>query len=250
MNKIENNFKHIIFIVFRTTIIMKKIFNQKIISILFLLAIFQVLPGQNILTNPGFESGATGWNSFWSRDGKGSAAVVSDTVHSGSKALHIIYKGIQDWSFACNTSYSVSSGDLIEISAWVSADSITGDAELSVELIDSNNNVINWIYGSCVFSKKGSTYVQFSNKFIIPSNTRKIIPRLVGSRYCNIFVDDISVAIDANVILPDKKVMLYNDTLQVSISYPSMTISALNKITSKIYNTEPKYEYTVSSIDT
>ncbi len=138
---------------------------------------------------------------------------------------------------------------MVEVSAWVLVDSVNSDAELSVELLDSSNNVINWVYGSCTFSKKCDTFYQFSNKFIIQAKASKIISRLVGSKYCNIFVDDISVAVDSNILVPDKKAMLSNDTLQVSISYPSMIISTLNKLTNKTYNTDPIYEYAITSVD-
>ena len=209
-----------------------------------------ILTGQNLLTNPGFESGVYGWSSFWSRDGKGSAVIITDTVHSGNNALHILYDGSQDWSFSSNTAYSASPGDLVEISAWVLADSIHSDAQFSVELLDSNNNVFSWVYGSCAFTKDSTSYSQFSKKFIIPANTRKILPRLVGSNYCDIFVDDLSVVIDSNIIIPDKQIILDNDTLQVGISYPSMIISTYNKLSHKTYITEPLNEYSVTSVDT
>jgi len=44
--------------------------------------------------------------------------------------------------------FAVKTGDLYELSVWVNASSSFADAQLSVELIDSTNTVINWIYGT------------------------------------------------------------------------------------------------------
>lgn len=231
--------------------LIRSIYRQTIESlvILYLLFGFQILSGQNLINNPGFETGITGWSGFWSRDGLGSAEIESDTVHSGERALHILYNGTEDWAISNDSSFRVIPGDLVELSAWSLVDSINSYAEFSVELLDSSKSVIDWNFGSCLFAKGSDTFNYFSNRFIIPPNVSYMIPRLVGGDFCNIYIDDLSLVIDSNVIKKDNKVVLDNDTLQVSISFPSMIISAFNRLTNITYNTDPKYEYTVISVD-
>ena len=54
----------------------------------------------NLITNGDFEQGMTGWNALWTREANtGKSEIVSDIVHSGTKAVKIEYSGTQDWSF-------------------------------------------------------------------------------------------------------------------------------------------------------
>ncbi len=119
---------------------------KKLIGILLFFLTFTVAFGQNLISNGGFESGTTGWSGWWSRDNKGTATVVSTSAYSGTKALQVTYTGSQDWSYTINKEYSVKTGDLFELSAWVNASSAFSDAQLSVELKDSTGTVTNWVY--------------------------------------------------------------------------------------------------------
>src|SRR5664279_4536249 len=121
---------------------------KNILGLLLILTV-NTLFGQNLITNGGFESGTSNWSNWWSRDTKGNATVVSSPVNTGTKALQVIYPGSADWSYAVNKQFLVSTGDLIELSAWVNASSDFSDAQLSVVLIDSLGTVTNWVYGTC-----------------------------------------------------------------------------------------------------
>ena len=215
-----------------------------------LLFTFDVSFAQNLITNPGFESGTTGWGGWWSRDGKGSATIVNSPVNSGSKALQVVFPGTQDWSYPVNKQYTVKTGDLYEISAWVNASSSFADAQLSVELIDSTNTVINWMYGTCAFTNTGGQNKQFTSSFSIPAKVKKIVLRLMGYGPCNFFVDDVSMTLLGNSSGSSKTYTLENSRLKTAISYPSMKISTLDKLNNVTYTTESLYEYTVASIDT
>jgi hypothetical protein len=209
----------------------------------------QLVFAQNLITNGGFETGVSGWSSWWSRDGKGSAIVVNSPVYSGSKALEVSYNGSQDWSFGVNQNFSVEEGDIFELSAWVNAESISSDAQLSIELKDANGNVINWVYGTCSFEETNGQFIQFKSSFIVPANVGKILPRLIGTGPCHIFVDDISMIHIGNTIGSSKTYTLENEKLKSEISYPSMKISTFNKVNNKTYINEPINEFTVTSVD-
>jgi hypothetical protein len=154
---------------------------MKIISSLVLLITLSgLVSAQNLITNPGFESGTSGWGGWWSRDNKGSATAVTTTFHSGVKALQVSYTGAQDWSYPVSKQYTVKTGDLYEISAWVNASTAFADAQLSVELIDSTNTVTNWMYGTCAFANTNGQYKQFTSSFTIPAKVKKVVLRLMG----------------------------------------------------------------------
>jgi hypothetical protein len=167
---------------------------MKIISFIVLfLSISSLVSAQNMITNPGFESGTTGWGGWWSRDSKGNATAVTTSFHSGVKALQVNYTGALDWSYPVNKQFTVKTGDLYEISAWVNASSSFDNAQLSVELIDSTNTVINWMYGTCAFAGTNGQYKQFTSSFTIPAKIKKVVLRLMGYGPCNFFVDDVSM---------------------------------------------------------
>ncbi len=214
-----------------------------------LILTFNTAIGQNLITNGGFESGTSNWSSWWSRDDKGNATVVSSPVNTGTKALQVVYPGSADWSYAVNKQFLVKTGDLIELSAWINASSDFSDAQLSVELIDSLGIVTNWVYGTCAFANTKGQYKQFTTGFVIPAKVKKIVPRLIGNGPCSFTVDDVSMTLLSNLAGSNKTYTLENSNLKTVIYYPSMKISTLNKVNEKTYTTEPLYEYSVASID-
>ncbi len=222
---------------------------KKLIGILLFFLTCTVAFGQNMITNGGFESGTTGWSSWWSRDNKGSATVVSTSAYSGTKTLQVSFTGSQDWSYPVNKQYLVKTGDLYELSAWVNASTAFSDAQLSVELIDSTGTVINWMYGTCAFSNTGGQYKQFTSTFSIPAKVKKIVPRLMGYGASNFLVDEVSMTLLGNLAGSNKTYTLENSRLKSVISYPSMKITTLDKVNSKSFTTEPLYEYSVASVD-
>jgi hypothetical protein len=222
---------------------------KNLIGICLCIFTFSQLFSQNLIINGGFESGTSNWGGWWSRDGIGGATVVSSPVNSGTKALQVNYTGSLDWSFPVNKQYPVNTGDLIELSAWVNAVSVGSDAQFSVELMNASGTVTNWIFGSCSFTATGGQFIQFKKSFIVPLNVSKIGPRLVGSGANNFVVDDISMVLLGNQFGPDNNYSLENDSLKVVIYYPSMKISALNKVNSKTYTFNPLYEYSINSVD-
>jgi len=223
---------------------------KQLVVLCFFLSIFNVAFSQNLITNGGFESGTTNWISWWSRDNKGSATVVSSPVNSGVKALKVVYPGSADWSYTVNKQFPVKTGDLIELSAWVNASSAFSDAQLSVELIDSLGNVSNWVYGTCAFANTNGQYQQFTNSFSVPAKVKKIVSRLMGYGSSSFVVDDVSMTILGNLAGSNKTYTLENSNLKTVISYPSMKISTMDKVNNKTYTTESLYEYSVASIDT
>ena len=73
---------------------------------------------QNLIQNPGFESDKTNWSGFWSKEGTGSATIVTNPVHSGVKAIKIDYPGTQDWAFTSADKLPVVTGSTYDMYCW------------------------------------------------------------------------------------------------------------------------------------
>jgi len=151
-----------------------------------------VLYSQNLIQNPGFELDKTSWNNFWSKEGTGSAAIVTDPVHSGVKAIKIDYPGTQDWAFTSASRQTVVPGTWYEMSCWAMIADLSSEANLSVVLYDANQNVVNWIYSRINLGSKSSVYRQFSTTFVVPDGVKYIVPRFEGWGRCSIYADDVS----------------------------------------------------------
>jgi hypothetical protein len=204
--------------------------------------------GQNLFTNPGFENGLTGWDSFYSREpSTGSVSLVSSPVNSGIKAVHILHTGKEDWSFKHNGNINVKPGEIYEFSAFCFVENPGDWSRMSYILYDSLGNVIEWTYSILPFEKCDS-YQKFTVRIIVPAGTGKIAPRFTGGGECGIFIDDIEVKY-IGVIQGDKYISLNGNQFDVSIAYPSFEMNILNKANGKRYTSAPLSNFIVNSVD-
>ena len=149
-------------------------------------------PGEQLLTNGDFEKGIEGWDAIWARDA-GAAKAVLDTAerHSGAQALRIEHTGQRDWSLKHSLTLKVQPGEIYEFSAWVRVQG-TGSATLGVVTRDAADNTIDWSYGGQSTSEtKGWRILR--SRFIIPSQTATIWPRLIGDGPATVWCDDFSL---------------------------------------------------------
>ncbi|MCA1604437.1 MAG: carbohydrate binding domain-containing protein, partial [Acidobacteria bacterium] len=119
----------------------------------------------NLLTNPGFEEGATGWLNV----GNANRTIVTSPTHMGAKALQMIAYSTrsssvsQTFIVAPNTAYSVS--------GWAKVQDIAGSAVLKVSWIDSANQRIN---AKIVGTHRGTLdWTELTSILLSPTNAAK-----------------------------------------------------------------------------
>ncbi len=104
-----------------------------------------VVPGANLLANPGFESGVSGWTMNL---GGGSASASPAYARSGDESLVIDSAGAGDWSSPnASQSFSASAGDVFDIQGYLlnpAGSAITGSSFglFKIEFRDSGGNVL------------------------------------------------------------------------------------------------------------
>lgn len=223
----------------------QKLFNSA--SLLILLLMSMVANSQNLIQNPGFESDKTKWNSFWSKEGSGTATIVTSPVHSGNKAIKIEYPGTQDWSFTSSDRIPANPGSSYEMSCWAMPSELSSEANFSVILYDDKQNVVNWVYSRIKLDKK-TVYTKFSTTFIVPEGINYIQPRLEGWGTCTLFADDVSLTLlDPPGIIGDFTVE--NDQVKAVVQLPMLSVKLTNKTSLKSYQTSWAQFVRIKSVD-
>lgn len=222
---------------------------RKAVLILILLFWWNELSAQNLLTNPGFEAGTTGWGELWTRTpGAGKAEIVSTPVHSGNRALHILHWGTEDWSFAPLEKFPVQSGQIFEFSAWVHVRTSRRWSELSVALFDSAYNAIDWSYAAKNFTPTDSTFKKYTTRFMVPENVKYLWPRFIGGDSCDLIIDDVTLVL-ADSLKNAPKYTLENPDLRVEIQTSTFVFDILDKRNARTYRTSPGYLFKLESAD-
>lgn len=186
----------------------------------------------NLIPNGDFEQGMTGWSSFWTREANtGKAQIVSDMVHSGSKAIQIDYSGQEDWSFGIIKRIPVQEGDVFTFDAWVKSQG-EGSSSICVELWGKDEKIIDWAYGERSVSKT-QDWTHLISRFVIPANAATIHPRIIGYKSLRVWADDFSLVKDGNVkdwlgALP-KEIKLENPVIAVKLDANKTALSVTDK---------------------
>lgn len=153
----------------------------------------------NLVANPGFEDGTSGWSTFWSREtGAGNAAVVTEGAHEGKACLRIEHTGRQDWSWSQLTPLPVVPGDVLRLGGWMRVEKLQGDIQVSVILRDAGGEVISWAHGPAT-PGRGQDWQKVERRSAIPSNGATILFRIIGSGPCVAYVDDLFLTKEGNL---------------------------------------------------
>jgi hypothetical protein len=218
--------------------------------VLLLGLLFISAPAQNLLTNPGFEDGMTGWSDLWTRDaGTGTAVIVNSPVHGGSNALHITHNGSNDWSFANGGRFDVSPGQIYEFSAWVRVESVENDIQLCIVVYDADNTALDWAYAVRTLSQATGEYTNFIVRFVIPDGVATIMPRMMGNGACDLYADDLGL-VHAGDISFGLQYALENDYLKADIQSVGFAMEILEKSGQKTYNLPAVNAFELQRVDT
>jgi hypothetical protein len=225
---------------------MKKIHRHMVILSI---STCQTLLSQNLITNPGFESGTSGWETLWTRAaGAGTSEIVESPVHSGGKALRVRHWGREDWSIGPQKRFAVKTGQIYDFSAWVRTDRLKGSAELCITTMDAGQNAIDWAFQTQPVGPPGESFTQYSIRFAVPVDAEMVWPRFVGTDSCDIVIDDVEfVRRDSLESGPLKT--LENGFLKAVIRAGDFSMTVFDKKANTTYSVLPVQLFRTYGID-
>jgi len=143
--------------------------------------------GEELLTNPGFESGITPW---YVTDAN-YCTVSTDDPHSGIYSGKIV--GADTWLLMSQFVDPAQEGVTYYVSGWLKTVNVTTYAEIWLQFLDSGYGIIS---ESEVGQATGSTsYTQYSDSLVAPAGTVILRIRLIfASGTGTAYFDDISVS--------------------------------------------------------
>jgi len=214
---------------------------RKIILLYAVLSLYCCSEGTstNLVANGGFEETkqgrASGWMELWTRKpGCGEVTLDKEVSHSGSYAIRIEHRGEEDWSFSSEKRLDVKPGDLFTLQAWVKIKG-RGSTTIGVITYDKNGKAIEWSFGERSATGPGDWHL-LRSRFVIPRNVVTIGPRLIGYQAATVWLDDFSLAKEANVIemrpkdMPER-LSISNATISLTLNAADATLSVIDKRT-------------------
>ena len=141
---------------------------------------------QNLLVNPSFNDGVSGWDSIWMRDlNAGETSLVKG-------ALRVVYRGNRDWSVGQSRRTPVRPGEVYEFSGRVKVQEGAGAAQLSVVTRDGASQVMEWMYGLQQVAGAGD-WRSVKARFVVPASCATVQFRLTGWGVGSFLFDDNSL---------------------------------------------------------
>ncbi len=209
-----------------------------VMTICVLLCVTSTAADDNLLTNGGFEDGATGWNRFWSRSAEGRSELDEETVHSGKRAMRIQHEGAEDWSLQQLATLAVKPGQIYELKGWVRVQG-EGATTLCVTPRGDNERVISWVFGGRT-SRSTEDWQLLNSRFIVSDGTRTILPRLIGNGPATVWIDDVSLTLAGDIAemrsadLP-AELTLENDALRVAFDARAGSLAVTDQRTRRTW---------------
>jgi len=213
------------------------------------LLVCPILFAQNLLTNPGFEDGASGWEGLWTRTaGAGTSEIVETPAHSGGKALRIRHWGAEDWSFGPQKRFAVRAGQIYDFSAWVRTESLKGSAELCITTMDAGQNAIDWLFETQAISPTGDSFRQVSISFAVPEEAKTVWPRFIGADSCDLVIDDAEFT-QSDSLEPGSTKTLENGFLKAVIRTGDFSMTVYDKKSDTTYSVLPVQVFRTTGMD-
>ena len=151
--------------------------------------------GQNLVQNPGFESGSTSWDTSW-----GNSSAVNSNGHYSSSYSMRVGNGVGGFKQLL----PVEPNRQYMLSGWLNMSIADGSGQLGAEFFDSDGNLIANAIPYINTSGSANTYYPYSLCFTAPSNAANMLVYVyknAGSGgYC--YADDICLRVmDQNLIV-------------------------------------------------
>ncbi|MBN1998865.1 carbohydrate binding domain-containing protein [candidate division KSB1 bacterium] len=208
----------------------------------------EIIFGQNLIQNPGFENGFSGWGSLWTRTADaGRAETVNQPVHGGTRALHIEHWGEQDWSLGPNDRFPVQPGYIFEFSAWARVTQMPGWSYLCITTLDENQNYTDWSYQIKDLTVTGDKYEQYTLRFVVQENVSYIWPRFVGGGEGDFYFDDVYFAL-VDSLDSGKIYNIDNGELLVEVDSGDFGILVTDRAENRTYQMMPSPQLAVQEV--
>lgn len=136
----------------------------------------------------GQEQVADVWT-WWSRNGEGSATLVSDDVKVGKYATRIQHSGERDWAFSSTKQFAVQPGDGFRLSAWTKVE--TGYVMLAMVALKGGETLW-WDIGSDRQNATGQ-WEKLETVIEIPKGCDEVYVRFVGAEETLALIDDVQL---------------------------------------------------------
>ncbi len=198
---------------------------------------------QNLLTNPGFTAGLTGWEPLWTREpNTGSEDVDPVVTHSGRASLRVHHTGERDWSAAQSAQLPVHAGDILILSGWVKAEG-TGTAQLNMVMRGVDGTVQDWEAG-LIGAGGTHDWQRLARRIVVPAGIKTVQFRFVGDGAEMVWLADASLVRDGNARsfsekLRGKTLRLANGVLDARLNAQDGTLTVTDKRTGQAWHQQP-----------
>ena len=213
-----------------------------------LLLLFCTLPGRadflpNLLTNPSFAAGLSGWEPLWTREpNAGTAGVDMAVRHDGKAALQVQSTGTKDWSVAQTARLPVQAGDLLTLSGWVKSAG-AGTVQISIVTRGADGAVMDWMAG---LNEAGGTHdwQRLSRVWAVPAGTATVQFRLTGAGPGMFWLASASLVKSGSARafadkLRGKVLRLKNPALDVQLNAENGTLAVTDRRGGTVWRQEP-----------
>jgi Glycosyl hydrolases related to GH101 family, GH129/Carbohydrate binding domain len=189
-----------------------------LLTLLSLASLSSVPLDSNLVANPDFESGTTGWK-FWANAAdSGRIAAASDACHAGAGCLQLAHEGSKDWAVWPNlATVAVHPGEVWTWSAWTRARGPHLDAGLSFVTRDSVSGVLDWNASWTGVGEVGTGWTRTVSRLSIPKGCTSIQPRIVGYGLDSLWVDDATLVLESAAPTALAALSVSNDSVRLEL---------------------------------
>ncbi|MDD3586994.1 MAG: hypothetical protein PHQ75_07400, partial [Thermoguttaceae bacterium] len=173
---------------------------------------------------------------------KDAATATRDTDHlyKGKPSLRIVHTGQTDWAIRSVKAIQACPGDIIEISAFILNKGPNSAGPSATLYKQDGRSAVRWAYGQRLVGPT-SDWTRLVSRFVVPSETVYVMPRIVGAGKTELYLADCSVTIKGRAA---SSAATSNPTLEnafIKVDYSSQTgcFNVLDKRTGRRWTQYP-----------
>ena len=201
--------------------------------------------------------------SVWARDG--GAISMADRggeagAGSGAAARQVVHSGVRDWAVTPKGgAITVVPGELYEIACALRCESCetTGGATAAADhsvgvsvVLYSGNDVKSWTFGG-KSARGGTDWQTASSRFIVPSGSTRIQPRIVGVGPGRVSFKNFQLRRVGKIRFPqgDRTATLENESLKLEFAVKDCSLRVLDKRTGRVWISDTRADSLIALAD-